>query len=262
MFAIFLTSKHKKITWTLFIAMALMGMSRNYLIVHYFSDVLAGYIVGAVGGVAGFYIVKGVYKPIYKHQNNKFCAFVLNADVINLFKRNKKMKIAVLVANGSEEIETLTPVDVIRRTGAECDLVSVGEKEVTLTHGVKITADKTVEEVDLSKYKAIVVPGGMPGATNISTCEKAVTAIGKNIEKGGLVAAICASPAVVLADNELLKSEKATCFPADEFITALGEKYTGSSVEVSGNIITANGPKSALEFSLAICDYLQLTPKI
>ena len=170
-------------------------------------------------------------------------------------------KIAVIFANGTEEIEGLTPVDVLRRAGVSCDLVSVNGLTPVGSHGITVTADKTVEQVDFSDYDGIVIPGGMPGAINISACQIVLLAISDMLEKGKLVCAICASPAVVLADNGLLKTEKATCYPAPQFIKSLGDKYTANDVEVCANFITANGPKSAMAFSIAICNYLGVEPK-
>lgn len=171
------------------------------------------------------------------------------------------MKVAVIFANGTEEIEALTPVDVLRRASISCDIVSVSGEAPVGSHGITVKADKTVEETDFSIYDAIVIPGGMPGATNIAKTKKIIEAIGKFIKVKKLIAAICASPAVVLAEQGFLGENKATCYPADVFIKALGSNYTGENVEVSENIITANGPKSAMEFSLAICNYLGVNPK-
>lgn len=171
------------------------------------------------------------------------------------------MKVAVLIANGSEEIEALTPVDVLRRAQAQVDLISVSGEKVIGSHGIVISADKQSNEVDFSEYSAIVVPGGMPGAVNIANDEKVILALKKAKNDGRLIASICASPAVVLANNGLLKVKKATCYPAQQFISSLGEKYTGADVEVCDNIITANGPKSAMAFALSICKYLNLDAK-
>ena len=77
-----------------------------------------------------------------------------------------------------------------------------------------------------------------------------------------MIASICASPAVVLAPFGVLDGKKATCFPAPDFVDVLGKSYTGKNVEIDGHVITANGPKSAMEFALKICKYLQLKPKI
>jgi 4-methyl-5(b-hydroxyethyl)-thiazole monophosphate biosynthesis len=170
-------------------------------------------------------------------------------------------KIAVLFANGTEEIEGLTPVDVLRRAGVSCDIVSVNGENPKGSHDIIIKADKVIEKVNLSEYDGVVIPGGMPGAVNISNCKKAIDGISELLAQGKLVSAICASPAVVLADNNLLSVEKATCYPAPQFISSLGEKYTAKDVETCQNVITANGPKSALKFALEICKSLDLTPK-
>lgn len=171
-------------------------------------------------------------------------------------------KVAVLIANGTEEIEVLTPVDVLRRAdGVVCDLISVSGREPKCSHGVSILADKVIEEVTLSSYDAVVIPGGMPGALNISSNEKVISSL-KQMEKDGkLIASICASPAVVLKANGLFSGKLATCYPAEKFVKLLGEDYTGEDVQVCDNLITANGPKSALKFALEICKALSLSPK-
>ncbi|MBE5737635.1 MAG: DJ-1/PfpI family protein [Clostridiales bacterium] len=166
-------------------------------------------------------------------------------------------KIAVLFADGTEEIEGVTPVDILRRAGAECDIVSVNDRIINGSHNIKILADKLIDEINIDDYDGIVIAGGMPGATNISNCQKAVSDITKANEQGKLVGAICASPAVVLARHGLIK-DKATCYPAPEFIKALGDSYIESDVVVCQNIITANGPKSALKFAFEIVKWLGL----
>ncbi len=169
--------------------------------------------------------------------------------------------IAVFIADGSEELEVLTPVDLLRRTGATVDMVSVNGEYVTCSHGVVIKADKTVDKTDFTHYDCLVIPGGMPGAVNIASSSKAVLAITLALDGGKLVGAICASPAVVLAGNNILGYRKATCYNAPDFVKALGENYTGKAVEYDRGLITANGPKSAFEFSLAIAKGLGLEPK-
>ncbi len=170
-------------------------------------------------------------------------------------------KIIVLFANGTEEIEGLTPIDVLRRAGVECRLVSVSGLYPVGSHGITVKADAVIDDVDLKDYDGVIIPGGMPGATNISNCKKAVDGIKELLDSGKLVSAICASPAVVLAENGLLNVKNATCYPAPQFISSLGDKYTGKDVEICDNIITANGPKSAMAFSIAICEYLGVVAK-
>lgn len=170
-------------------------------------------------------------------------------------------KIAILFADGTEEIEGLTPVDILRRAGANCDIVSVGGEFLTGSHNIVVKADKLVKDIDKAEYDAVVIPGGMPGATNIASNKDAVALIEHALNNQKLIASICASPAVVLAQNGFLKDKKATCYPAGQFISMMGENYTGADVEVSHNLITANGPKSALKFSLAIVEQLGLEIK-
>ena len=172
------------------------------------------------------------------------------------------IKALVLIANGSEEVETLFPVDVLRRAGVLVDLTSINEKIVVCSRNVSVVADKLFCEVNPLEYDVVVVPGGLNGSKNISNDEKVVKAISLMMEKGKLIASICAAPALVLAKHNLIKGRKATCFPDKEIISLIGENYTGESVTIDGKLITASGPKSALDFSLAICKALGVTPAI
>lgn len=170
-------------------------------------------------------------------------------------------RIAVLFADGTEELEGLTPVDLLRRAGATCEIVSVGKQFLTGSHNIEIKADKDINEINFCDYDCVIVPGGMPGAVNIANCKRAVEFITTLRKQGKLVASICASPAVVLAQNSLLYEDKATCYPAPQFIELMGENYVQSEVQVSNALITANGPKSAFNFSLEIIKYLDLDIK-
>ena len=173
------------------------------------------------------------------------------------------MKIAVLIANGSEEIETITPIDVLRRAQTTCVVSSVNEIMVECSHGVTVKADCLVEDLVADDLDGIVIPGGMPGANNIASNQKAIELIKQLNSQGKMVSAICASPAVVLERCGITDNKKITCFPASQFIEMLkNANYTGNDVEVDGNIITANGPKSALKFAEKICEYLGVKPQI
>lgn len=172
------------------------------------------------------------------------------------------MKVAVIIANGTEELEALTPIDVLRRAGVIVETISVSGEFVNCSHNVIIKADKCVKDANLSEFDGIVIPGGMPGATNISECKKVISSIKTLLEENKLVASICASPAVVLSKHNLIDGKSVTCYPAPDFIKMLNNcKYQENNVVVDGNLITANGPKSAFDFSLAICDFLGVTPK-
>lgn len=170
-------------------------------------------------------------------------------------------KIAVLFADGTEEIEALTPVDVLRRTGAVCDIVSIGGEFLTGSHNIVVKSDTMIEQVKANDYDAVIIPGGMPGAINIAQNSYAIEFIKEIIKQQKLVASICASPSVVLAQNNMLENKNATCYPAPNFISLMGKNYTGKDVEIDENLITADGPKSAFKFSLEIVKYLGLSIK-
>lgn len=167
----------------------------------------------------------------------------------------------VFLADGFEEIEAITTIDVMRRAGIKVDTVSVCKKEVLGAHGITVTADKTVSECVLSDYCALVLPGGMPGAKTLGENEYVLSAVKSFIDGNKVVAAICAAPATVLGKNGFIKNKRITCYPAADFINALnGAEYTAEQVTADGNIITANGPKAALDFALAICKKLEVNP--
>ena len=172
-------------------------------------------------------------------------------------------KIAVILADGFEDLEALTPVDLFRR----CEnvlgtTVAVNNINTVSSHGVTVIADTTVYNVNFNSYDAIILPGGMPGATNIAGCSLVMKAVENFLKSGKLVGAICASPAVVLANNGLIDGMSATCYPTPAFIDMMKScDYTATDIEVYDNLITANGPKSAFKFALELCKYLDINPK-
>lgn len=169
-------------------------------------------------------------------------------------------RIIVLFTDGTEEIEALTPVDVLKRAGAEVDIVALQNAFPVGSHKITVKADKLIGGVHESDYDAIVIPGGMMGSKNISEDDRAINLIKDFIKSGKVVASICASPAVVLAKHGLMTDKKSTCYPAPDFVSLI-KNYTGNAVEVDGNLITADGIKSAFRFALAICDSLGIKPK-
>ena len=156
----------------------------------------------------------------------------------------------VFLAEGFEEMEALAPIDVLRRAGVEVTTVGVGAKLIYGAHGVGFTADSDGEDLDFSDVDCIVLPGGMPGTTNLDSSPMVETCLKKAAENNALIAAICAAPSV-LGHKGLLKGNKATCFPGFEE-ELLGAVHTGNPVEQDGKIITARGAGVALVFALAL----------
>lgn len=164
--------------------------------------------------------------------------------------------ITVFLANGFEEVEAITPVDIMRRAGLDVRTVSIYDSPmVTGAHKVPIQADMVFCQVDFSQVDLIVLPGGLPGSTNLDACEPLCQAIKKHTEGGKPVAAICAAP-LVLGHLGLLVGRKATCYPGVEPELA-GATCTGAMVEVDGNIITGKGPAAAFEFGFTLVEQLK-----
>lgn len=165
-------------------------------------------------------------------------------------------KIAVHLAEGFEEIEAITIIDVLRRAEIDVTVISVtGKKEVTGSHQISVTADKLFDEVDYSAIEMIVLPGGMPGAKNLKGHEGLRKQILDFHQNGKPLGAICAAP-IVLGDLGILKNKKATCFPGFEDELE-GADVTGESVEQAGNVVTGKGAGVAIQFALKIVEMLK-----
>jgi DJ-1 family protein len=161
-------------------------------------------------------------------------------------------KVYEFLANGFEDIEALAPVDILRRGGIEVKTVSItGSEYVESSHGVTIKADLIFEEVgDFSDADLLLLPGGMPGATNLNEHEGVRKAILSQYESGKRVGAICAAP-LVLGSLGILKGKKATCYPGfQQYLD--GATYTASLFEQDGNVITGEGPAATLPYAYHI----------
>ena len=168
--------------------------------------------------------------------------------------------VLVFIADGSEEIEALSPIDYLRRAGLSVSVVSVGtaSRTVTMAHKVSVNADITLESYLSSAADslpdAVVVPGGMPGAANIAASKSAVALLEACCRAGKLVCAICAAPALVLSKTSALEGKSWTCYPGMEgnaAAFAAGHRE-GVPFVHDGNVITGRGPGAAEEFSMEI----------
>ena len=163
-------------------------------------------------------------------------------------------KIIVPLAYGLEEIEAIAGIDVLRRADIEVTTVSLGDLKVKGAHDIVILADKLIDDIDVDEFDGILLPGGMPGSTNLRDDERVVNMIKSLNESGKLVSAICAAP-IVLEKAGVLKGRKATAYPGFD-----GEmpscNYMGDRVVVDNNVITGKGPGAALEFAFEVVNYL------
>ena len=167
----------------------------------------------------------------------------------------------VFFADGFEEVEAFTSVDVLKRAGLNVEMITVTPGEiVTGAHGIPVLCDKNIVNCDFFDADLVVLPGGMPGAATLGECDDLRRLVVRFAEQGKPIAAICAAP-MVLGKLGLLKGRKATCYPGFEQYLE-GAVCTGAMVEKDGNIITGKGPGAAMEFALAIVELLQGKEKV
>ncbi len=160
----------------------------------------------------------------------------------------------LFLAPGFEETEALATVDVMRRAGMEVLTVAINpenSEKVCGAHGVVVVADLLPEDADFTDVEWLICPGGMPGAQNLADRRSVTEALRAHAAKGGKIAAICASPALVLAPLGILDGREATCYPgmqpeSDKIV------MRDAPVVALDNLITGNGPASTLAFALAI----------
>ena len=162
----------------------------------------------------------------------------------------------VLLGTGFEEIEALTPVDLLRRAGAEGRTVGLNGRIVYGSHAIGVEADMTIDTLDVSDAEMIVLPGGLGGVASIRGCQKALEAVRAVYEKGKYVAAICAGP-TVLADLGLLKGVKATCYPGQIPNMRDADVVENAACITAGRIITGTSAGTATPFALALIEALK-----
>ena len=160
----------------------------------------------------------------------------------------------VILGNGFEEIEALTPVDVLRRCGVEVCTAGVGGLKIEGSHGIIVTADCMVDEIDPSRLDMIVLPGGLGGVNAISASPTALDAVRRAWEDGKYVAAICAGP-TVLAALGITDGRHATSYPGTRE-KMRGAIYEESPVVTDGKLITSRGAGTAMAFALELARIL------
>lgn len=164
------------------------------------------------------------------------------------------MKSYMFLATGFEETEAIAPLDVMRRAGLDVATVSItGERAVCGAHGVPVVADLLFDEADFSDAQWLICPGGLPGATNLADCKPLCELLKKHFAAGGNVAAICASPGVVLAPLGIIDDRQVACYPG-AFADACPHYDPEHLVITDQNVVTGAGPAAAYAFGFAIVE--------
>jgi 4-methyl-5(b-hydroxyethyl)-thiazole monophosphate biosynthesis len=162
-----------------------------------------------------------------------------------------KKNALIVLADGFEEIEAVTPIDILRRSGIQVQVAGLRGMEVSGSRDVLIVADCLLEDAD-GMFDALVFPGGGQGAKNLAASETVLELIRSHHRAGKIVAAICASPALVLAPSGALDGKKATGYPGVAPHGGKNLSWCEEPVVIDGNVVTSMGPGTAFEFSIAL----------
>lgn len=164
-------------------------------------------------------------------------------------------KALIILADGFEEIEAISVIDTLRRSSVQISVCSLEKNMVTGSHNIKVQPDLALAEFK-EDFDALILPGGSKGANNLAASSCVNQLIKQAASKNKIIAAICASPAVVLAPLGILEGKKATCFPGMQNLFPKSAVYKETSVVVDNHLITSRGPATAIEFALKIVEQL------
>lgn len=164
------------------------------------------------------------------------------------------MKVVVPLAEGFEEIEFSTIVDILRRAGIDVTVAGLKEGVIDGAHGVRITPDTQLDKVSADDFDAIILPGGYPGFVNLGDSEKVLKLVKEMHDRNKYVTAICGAPSV-LAKAGVIQGKRATIYPGMED-TLTGAQPSDERVVVDGKIITSRGPGTAMEFAIKLVEVL------
>ena len=161
----------------------------------------------------------------------------------------------VVLADGFEEIEAITQIDVLRRAGVHVTVAGLKQGPATGAHDVCVATDRRVDQIDFEP-DLVVLPGGMPGSERLGQSKDVVALLRKQHSAGRVIGAICAAPAFAPVAAGILEGKRATCYPS--FETRFPEAVTAveDRVVVDGNVVTSRGPGTALEFALTLVEQL------
>jgi 4-methyl-5(b-hydroxyethyl)-thiazole monophosphate biosynthesis len=164
------------------------------------------------------------------------------------------VKAVLLLATGFEEIEAMSIVDTLRRADIEVVIAGLQEGAIEGSRGVNVIPDRSIDEVALEEFAAVILPGGSPGYINLGRDRRVRDLVTRAFEEGRIVAALCGAP-TVLADLGILKGKKATVYPGKE-ADLTGAEPVNERLVVDGTVVTSQGPGTAIEFGIKLIELL------
>ena len=166
-------------------------------------------------------------------------------------------RVLIPLAQGCEELEAVTLIDLLRRAGVEVITASLDENPVQCSRGTVLLADTSLDKVQDDDFDMVVLPGGLPGADNLQQDERIIALLKRLHQEGKYTAAICAAPKV-LASAGLLKNRRATSYPGSLDAVKTGNTIvTSNRIEIDGKVITSRGPGTAMDFALQLIEQLE-----
>jgi 4-methyl-5(b-hydroxyethyl)-thiazole monophosphate biosynthesis len=165
-------------------------------------------------------------------------------------------RVLCILAEGFEEVEAVTPVDMLRRAGMEVVVAGLSGIDIEGAHGITLLADCEFGEVTGEDFDAVFLPGGKGGAENLAASKEVIDYINDMFERDCLITAICASPGVVLGKTKVVSGKKVTCYPGFEKYLPQDAKYSDERVVIDGKLITGKAAGAAAEFTSAVITYL------
>lgn len=162
--------------------------------------------------------------------------------------------VLIILAQGCEELEAITVVDLLRRAGTDVVTAGLDPNPITASRGTRLIPDTTLDEALKRDFDMLVLPGGIPGSENLANDPRVIDLVKRMAAKDKFTCAICAAP-MVLAKAGILAQKRATCYPG--MLDAFGIASTGEAVVRDGKIITSRGPGTAMDFALALIEALE-----
>lgn len=165
-------------------------------------------------------------------------------------------KVVMILADGFEELEAVTVIDVLRRATIGVEIMGLRGTQITGSRGITVVCDDVFDYYSSLEYDGVVLVGGMDNATTLSSEEGVLDLLREYMAKGKMVAGICATPALVFSEAGILEGKEATCYPSDNLIFNLGCEFVDKECVVCDNLITSQSPDTAMEFALTCVQYL------